>query len=42
MGYNGSYGLELNGWLGGGGGGVAIKCNFRGKEAKQYSGEQGL
>ena len=37
MGYNSSNGLELNGWLG-----VAIKCNFRGKEAKQYSGEQVL
>ena len=22
--------------------GVAIKCNFTGREAKQYSGEQGL
>ena len=28
--------FSWNGWLG-----VVIKCNFTGKEAKQYSGEQG-
>ena len=28
--------FNWNGWLG-----VVIKCNFTGREAKQYSGEQG-
>ena len=36
MGYNGAHGVQL-GWLVG----VVIKCNFTGREAKQYSGEQG-